>query len=239
MAIEEGGARHVGRVHPAFSRRLAGIEGLRGVAIASVLLYHVWLISPPRRDPIHLGWLGTQVDRLATADHPTPSVLHLFAHTGMLSLGLARAGAAVVHVDSARTVVAWARRNAERSGLADRPIRWLVDDALAFVGREVRRGHRYDGIVLDPPSFGHAGRRRWRLADELPDLLAGCAALLDPNGFLLMTAHTTGLDGAGLGEAVRAVLPAGARHVTVEPLGLDATSGARLDLGWSVRLGAG
>ena len=187
----------------------------------------------------NLGWLGTQVDRLATADHPTPSVLHLFAHTGLLSLGLARAGAAVVHVDSARTVVAWARRNAERSGLADRPIRWLVDDALAFVRREVRRGHRYDGIVLDPPSFGHAGRRRWRLADELPDLLAGCAALLDPNGFLLMTAHTTGLDGACLGEAVRAVLPAGARHVTVEPLGLDATSGARLDLGWSVRLGAG
>jgi 23S rRNA (cytosine1962-C5)-methyltransferase len=165
--------------------------------------------------------------------------LNLFAHTGLATLAAARAGAAVAHVDAARTVVAWARRNAELSHLADRPIRWLVDDAAAFVAREARRGRRYDGIVLDPPSFGHAGRRRWRLEDELPALLVGCAAVLAGGGFFLLTAHTAGLDGRRLADALRAALPATSARIAAEPSVLEATSGARLELGWSVRMGAG
>jgi 23S rRNA (cytosine1962-C5)-methyltransferase len=195
-----------------------------------------------------------------------PSVLNLFAHTGLATLALARAGAAVAHVDAARSAVAWARRNVELSGLADRPIRWLVDDALGFVEREARRGRRYDGFVLDPPSFGRAPsgghRSRWSLRDGLPDLLAGCAAIAANDAFVLLTAHTTGTDpeelagivadAFGHSRAIRGGTLAGTRGVaqpagrgatrratlepTVEPLTLVAESGARLDLGWAVRL---
>jgi 23S rRNA (cytosine1962-C5)-methyltransferase len=187
----------------------------------------------------NLPWLEQQVaERLRAPGEPPASVLNLFAHTGLATLAAARAGAAVAHVDGARTAIAWARRNAELSGLADRPIRWLVDDAASFVAREARRARRYDGIVLDPPSFGHAGKRRWRLEDELPDLLAGCAAILADVGFVLLTAHTEGLDGASLEAMARVAFLAPAARVTSAPLELVAASGARLELGWSVRVDA-
>jgi 23S rRNA (cytosine1962-C5)-methyltransferase len=186
----------------------------------------------------NLRWLG---ERLGTRIGPTaahPSVLNLFAHTGLATLAAARAGATVAHVDAARTAIAWARRNAELSGLADRPVRWLVDDAGSFVAREARRGRRYDGIVLDPPSFGHAGKRRWRLEDELPDLLAACAAILAERGFVLLTAHTEGLDASSLEGMARAAF-ASTAQIASAPLDLVAVSGARLELGWSVRIDAG
>jgi 23S rRNA (cytosine1962-C5)-methyltransferase len=118
-------------------------------------------------------------------------VLHLFAYTGLATLAMAAAGAAVTHVDAARPTVAWARRNADLSGLAEHRIRWIVDDAVAFTEREVRRGRRYAGLVLDPPSYGHApDGTAWRIDDRLAPLLAAAARLLDPNGFVLLTAHT-------------------------------------------------
>jgi 23S rRNA (cytosine1962-C5)-methyltransferase len=187
----------------------------------------------------NLPWLEEQVGaRLRATGEPPASVLNLFAHTGLLTLAAARARTTVAHVDAARTAIAWARRNAELSGLADRPVRWLVDDAASFVAREARRGRRYDGIVLDPPSFGHAGKRRWRLEDELPDLLTACAAVLADDGFLLLTAHTTGLDGPSLESMVHGAFPSPGARVTSTPLDLVATSGARLELGWSVRVDA-
>ena len=182
----------------------------------------------------NLAWLERQL-----AGCEAPSLLNLFAHTGLATLAAARAGASVAHVDAARSAVAWARRNAELSNLADRPIRWLVDDAAGFVAREARRGRRYDGIVVDPPSFGHAGRRRWRLEDELPALLDGCAAVLTDDGFVLLTAHTTGLEGPLLEEALLDAIPARLRRVETAPLVLEAASGARLELGWSVRMSRG
>lgn len=186
----------------------------------------------------NMPWLERQVRAAGTARGTQPMVLNLFAHTGLASLVAARAGASVAHVDAARSTVAWARRNAERNGLADRPIRWLVDDAMAFVTREARRGRRYDGIVLDPPTFGRAGRREWRLADALPDLVAACASIAAEDAFVLLTAHTTGLNGAALENVVaEAFAPRGRRPATIE-LALDAESGARLALGWAVRLGA-
>src|SRR5689334_7340325 len=115
-------------------------------------------------DPEHvanLAWVADQIrDEVARRPERQPRVLNLFAHTGLTTLAAARAGATVAHVDAARAAVTWARRNAELSGLADRPVRWLVDDATAFVAREARRGRRYDGIVLDPPSFGRARQGR-------------------------------------------------------------------------------
>ncbi len=110
-----------------------------------------------------------------------PAVLHLFAYTGLATLAMAAAGARVTHVDASRPTVGWARHNAGLSGLAERPIRWIVDDAAAFTGREVRRGRRYAGVVLDPPSYGHGpGAGAWRIGDDLAPLLESIAQLLAP-----------------------------------------------------------
>ncbi len=166
------------------------------------------------------------------------TVLNLFAYTGLGTLALAGVGASVTHVDAARTAVAWARRNAELSGLADRPVRWIVDDAMAFVEREIRRGRRYDGVVLDPPSYGHAaGGRTWRFETDLPALLDALRRILEPNGFALLTAHTPGFDDVRLGE----LLASGLRRRTVRPdvgdLSLATADGRRLALGSFARIG--
>ncbi|HLO35456.1 MAG TPA: hypothetical protein VK194_05210, partial [Candidatus Deferrimicrobium sp.] len=184
----------------------------------------------------HLGfwpWL-----RAALVGRPDPGVLNLFAYTGATTLALARAGAQVSHVDGSRPAVAWARRNAELSGLADRPIRWIVDDALDFTRREARRDRRYAGFVLDPPSFGHGPRgRRWELADALPELLDACAAVATDNAFVLLTAHTTGLDANDLGDAlVDAFEPTPGTDVATGPIELTARSGAVLPLGVAARM---
>ena len=183
----------------------------------------------------NLGWLESQIRRRLD-DGQAPSVLNLFAHTGLATLAIARAGGAVTHVDSASGAVAWARRNAELSGLADRPVRWIVDDAAAFVARESRRDRRYEGIVLDPPSFGRAKGRRWKLEDALPDLLAACAAIATEDAFVLLTAHTTGLDGRVLAGMLGNAFPARTLPQAAA-LTLEAESGVRLDLGRSVRMG--
>jgi 23S rRNA (cytosine1962-C5)-methyltransferase len=186
--------------------------------------------------PEHLAfwpWL-----RSALAGRPDPQVLNLFASTGATTLALARAGARVTHVDASRPTVAWARHNAELSGLADRPIRWIVDDALAFTAREARRGRRYDGIVLDPPTFGHGPRgSRWELADALAELLDACAAVATGDAFVLLTAHATGLDPDDLGDAlVDAFEPGPATDVLAEPIEAVARSGASLPLGAAARM---
>lgn len=181
----------------------------------------------------NLTWLREQA---ATAHDGTPAVLNLFAHTGLATLALARAGAAVTHVDGSRTAVAWARQNAELSGIADRPIRWIVDDAAAFVAREERRGRRYDGIVLDPPAFGRGRGREWRLETDLPDLLAACRAVASPGAFVLLTAHSVTVTDADLGAMLAGAFPARRRAVDVQPMRLVAASGAELPLGWAARL---
>ena len=178
-----------------------------------------------------LPWLDEQVARRASGDE-RPEVLHLFAYTGLATLAMAAAGAAVAHVDASRPTVAWARRDAELSGLSDRPIRWIVEDAAAFAVREGRRGRRYAGIVLDPPSYGHGpGAGRWRLDDDLPTLLAACAAVLDPDGFVLLTAHTPTYGPDRLAELLASTL--GRRPAAMEAgeLELSTEDGRRLELG--------
>ena len=219
-----------GSADPAAAWEVA-IEGLRmecrATASGGVGLYP--------EHAANLDWLARQVTARATALEAQPSVLNLFGHTGLVTLAAARAGAAVAHVDAARTGVAWARANAARNGLADRPIRWLVDDAAAFVEREIRRGRRYDGVVLDPPAFGHGDGRRWELPEDLPTLLEACARVAADDAFVLLTAHSTGIEGLDLGAAVEAAFERRA-EARVVPLVVKAESGARLDLGWAVRL---
>ena len=131
--------------------------------------------------------------RVGHSDRPL-RVLNLFAYTGGSTLAAAAAGAHVVHVDAAKSAVAWARRNAIGSGLADAPIRWMVDDAAAFVRREIRRGRQYDAVILDPPSYGRGPKgQTWKLSKDLLNLLQGCAQLTtDHRAFFLLTCHTTG-----------------------------------------------
>lgn len=174
--------------------------------------------------------------REALAGAEAPSVLHLFAGTGATTLALARTGAAVTHVDASRPAVAWARHNAELSSLSHAPVRWIVDDALVFTRREARRGRRYDGIVLDPPSFGHGpGGRRWELRDALPDLLDAVAAVASDDAFVLLTAHTTGLVEDGLADALDDAFH-GRGAIATEPVELVATSGATLPSGVAARM---
>ncbi|MEM1486282.1 class I SAM-dependent methyltransferase [Oscillospiraceae bacterium PP1C4] len=122
-------------------------------------------------------------------------VLNLFAYTGGATLACAAAGAKVCHVDASKGMVQWARDNASLSGLSDKPIRWIIDDCKKFVEREIRRGVRYDGIVMDPPSYGRGpGGEIWKLEDSIFDLVELCAgALSDDPAFFLLNSYTTGL----------------------------------------------
>jgi 23S rRNA (cytosine1962-C5)-methyltransferase len=122
-----------------------------------------------------------------------PRVLNLFAYTGGATLAARSAGADVTHVDSVKQVVSWSRENMEASGLSD--VRWIVDDALKFVRREVKRGNRYDGIILDPPAYGRGpDGEKWILEENLCEMLECCAALLSPkDSFLVLNLYSMGL----------------------------------------------
>jgi len=116
------------------------------------------------------------------------SVINLFGYTGGASLAAAQAGAEVTHVDASKTAVAWARENAELSGLAGKPIRWIVDDVLVFVKREIKRGSRYDLILMDPPAFGHGPKDElWKIEEHFLELVRLCSELLSekPLGMLI------------------------------------------------------
>jgi 23S rRNA (cytosine1962-C5)-methyltransferase len=190
------------------------------------------------------AWVRTAIaDTIASAVQgvdaaPAPSVLNLFAYTGAMTLAAAATGATVAHVDGSRPAVAWARRNAELSGLADRPVRWLVDDVETFVLREIRRGRRYDAVILDPPSYGHGSRgATWRLEDRLDPLLDACAELTgDDPAFVLLTAHTPGFGPERLADALAGAFGRRQSEVEAGELGLRARSGAHLRLGAWARI---
>jgi 23S rRNA (cytosine1962-C5)-methyltransferase len=170
----------------------------------------------------------------------SPQILNLFAYTGAMTLSAAASGASVTHVDGSRPTVAWARRNAELSGLADRPIRWIVDDGEQFVAREQRRERRYDAVILDPPSYGHGGRGAasgWRLEERLEGLLTRCADLTggDP-AFVVLTAHTPGFGPDRLAAELASAFGRSERDVDAGELGIRARSGAHLRLGAYARI---
>ena len=135
-------------------------------------------------------------------------VLNLFGYTGVGTLLLSNAGARLVHVDASKKSVEQGKANAKLSGFGERPIRWIVDDASKFTAREVRRGRRYDGILLDPPKFGRGPTGEvWRLEDNLAPLLADCRKLLDENSrFLVLTVYAVRMSALAIGELVRQTL---------------------------------
>ena len=133
-----------------------------------------------------------------------PQVMNLFGYTGVGTLALSGAGGSLVHVDASKKSVAQARANAALSGMEARPIRWIIDDAAKFVAREVRRGRRYDGILLDPPKFGRGPEgETWRLEEDLPPLIAGCRALMDANSrCLFLTVYAVRMSALAIGALV-------------------------------------
>ncbi len=157
--------------------------------------------------------------------HPV-KVLNLFAYTGGATLAAASAGASVTHVDASRGMVTNARENAVRSGLGDAPIRWLVDDCVKFVEREIRRGNHYDAIIMDPPSYGRGPKGEvWKMETSIYPLLNLCARLLVPQPlFFLLNSYTTGLAPAALHYMLSTTLKEFGGRVKAQEIGLPVTS---------------
>ena len=166
-------------------------------------------------------------------------VLNLFAYTGGATLAAARAGAHVTHIDASKGMVTWAKENAAASGLSDAPVRWLVDDCVKFVERELRRGNTYDGIIMDPPSYGRGPKGEiWKIEDSIYPLIELASGLLAKNAlFFLVNSYTTGLQPAVLTYMIHSTLvPKSGGHVTSSEIGLPVTgSGLILPCGASGR----
>jgi 23S rRNA (cytosine1962-C5)-methyltransferase len=168
------------------------------------------------------------VDSIGAMSVQKPRVLNLFAYTGGASLAACSAGADVTHVDSIKQVITWSSENMQLSGLKD--IRWMVDDALKFVQREVRRGNTYHGIIADPPAFGHGPKgEKWKLEDNLAEMMEGVLKLLEPSEhFLILNAYSLGLSAL----VIENLLKQNAKdNLNIGELYLEAKSGRKLPLG--------
>jgi 23S rRNA (cytosine1962-C5)-methyltransferase len=134
------------------------------------------------------------MEKLVANEVHKPKVLNLFGYTGGASLACAKAGAEVVHVDGSKMAISWARKNAELSGLAEKPIRWILDDVMLFLKREAKRGNKYDGIIMDPPAFGHGPKGEiWKIEEQFTDLMESCFTVLsDKPLFFLVNGYASG-----------------------------------------------
>ena len=162
--------------------------------------------------------------KIKNAGRPV-KVLNLFAYTGGATLAAAAAGAAVTHVDASKGMVNWAKENAKSSGLEAAPIRWLVDDCMKFVEREIRRGNHYDGIIMDPPSYGRGPKGEiWKIEDSIYDFIKLCTQILsDAPLFFLVNSYTTGLAPAVLTYMLSTELKRFGGHVDSQEIGLPVT----------------
>jgi 23S rRNA (cytosine1962-C5)-methyltransferase len=161
-------------------------------------------------------------EKIRQAGRPV-KVLNLFAYTGGATLSAAKAGASVTHVDASKGMVSWAKENAKSSGLSEAPIRWIVDDCMKFVEREIRRENTYDAIIMDPPSYGRGPKGEiWKIEDSIFPFLQLCAKLLSKRPlFVLINSYTTGLQPAVLSYMLHTVLDEKYKGIiTAEEIGL-------------------
>jgi len=167
-------------------------------------------------------WFG---EKIVKAGRPI-KVLNLFAYTGGATLACAAAGASVTHVDASKGMVTWAKENAKSSGLEDKQIRWIVDDCVKFVEREIRRGNKYDGIIMDPPSYGRGpGGEIWKIEEAIYPLVKLCAQLMsDDPLFFLINSYTTGLAPSVLTYMLATELKAFNGNVESDEVGLPVSS---------------
>jgi len=147
----------------------------------------------PEQEP-NWAWMEELIAKRSARGEPFGKVLNLFAYTGGATLACARAGAEVVHLDASKKAIDWARENAEASGFSDRPIRWILDDALTFLKREVKRGNKYDAIIMDPPAFGHGPKDEiWKIEEDFSKLFDFCLEVLsDKPLFFLINGYASG-----------------------------------------------
>ncbi len=173
---------------------------------------------------VNWDWCGERI-REAKASGRDISVLNLFGYTGAATVAAAAAGARVCHVDAAKGMVEWCKENARLSGLADAPVRYIVEDCLAFVRREIRRGKKHDALIMDPPSYGHgAGGEVWKLDTHLWPLLVECEKLLsDEPLFFLVNAYTTGLSPTALANVMQRLLSRRGGRIATGEVGLPIT----------------
>lgn len=183
---------------------------------------------------VNWDWCAEKIRR---ANRPV-SVLNLFAYTGGATLSAAAAGAAVTHVDASKGMVAWAKENAVASGLKDAPIRWLVDDCVKFVEREIRRGNTYDAIIMDPPSYGRGPKGEiWKMETSIHPFLGLCTRLLSRKPlFVLMNSYTAGLQPSVLAYLLETEMEKFNGKIIANEIGLPVSSNGRvLPCGASVR----
>lgn len=138
------------------------------------------------------NWIREKIKKAKRTE--SPKVLNLFGYTGGATLAAAQAGAEVVHIDGSKSAIGWARDNAELSGLSEKPVRWILDDAQKFVTREIKRGKKYDGIIMDPPAFGHGpGGEMWKIEEDFLGLLDSCKEILsDQPLFFIVNGYASG-----------------------------------------------
>ena len=167
---------------------------------------------------VNWDWFSSIINR----SKRTPNILNLFAYTGGATIAAAHTGAKVCHVDAAKGMMAWARENAALSGLQTAPIRYIVEDCLKFVERELRRGNQYDAIIMDPPSYGRGKKGEiWQFENDLWGLLQKCRKLLSPQPlFFLVNAYTTGISSTVVGNLLRDTLDGLPGSVTSGEIGL-------------------
>lgn len=189
---------------------------------------------------VNWDWFASVI-RAAKANNPDRpiKVLNLFAYTGGATLAAARAGAQVVHVDAAKNMVAQAKENAALSGLSDAPIRYIVEDCRKFVEREIRRGNRYDAVIMDPPSYGRGPTGElWKLEENIHEFIALCVNVLsDSPLFFLVNSYTTGLSPSTMGYLLNLTLtPKFGGQTVCDEVGLPVTvTGAPLPCGAAAR----
>ena len=172
-------------------------------------------------------WFGNLISNAKKASPDrTIKVLNLFAYTGGATLACAAAGASVTHVDASKGMVNWAKENAASSGLSEYPIRWIVDDCVKFVEREIRRGNHYDAIIMDPPSYGRGPKGEiWKIEEAIHPLVKLCVQLLNDNPlFFLINSYTTGLQPAVLSYMLSTELKSYNGKVDSEEVGLPVSS---------------
>lgn len=176
---------------------------------------------------VNWEWFGHLIEECRRREPDRQiKVLNLFAYTGGATLACAAAGAAVTHVDASKGMVGWAKENAQSSGLIDKPIRWIVDDCVKFVEREIRRGSRYDGIIMDPPSYGRGPNGEiWKIEDSIYRLIKLCSRLLAQKPlFFLINSYTTGLAPAVLTYMLSTELKEFGGTVDSQEIGLPVSS---------------
>ena len=185
-----------------------------------------------------LNWLWIE-KQIQSSPRKEINLLNIFGYTGASTLAAAAAGAAITHVDASKASVTWARKNLELSGLGDRPVRWIVDDAMKFLAREYKRGRRYDGIIMDPPTFGRGPNGEvWKIENQLSELMTHCRQVLSDNPLLiLLTTHSPGFSGLTLENMVTKFLvePGSGTFQTDEMYIHDTGSGFRLPNGFYSR----